>query len=110
MTSAPPVAAHLPPGPRWPKFVQTVAFLTVAGPVMRAMTKRYGTAFTMHQPVLGPTVTVTDPELAKALFQQPPDAVRGVEANLGVMLGPGSTFGLQGEKHRQHRKLLLPQF
>ncbi|MBE1547935.1 hypothetical protein GGC64_001943 [Mycobacterium sp. OAS707] len=104
------VAARVPPGPRWPKFIQAIAYLTVAGPVMKAMTKRYGSAFTMHLPVVGPTVTVTDRELAKALFAQPPDAVRGVDANLGVMLGPGSSFGLEGDKHRQHRKLLLPQF
>ena len=74
------------------------------------MNKRFGTAFTLELPVFGPTITLTDPALARELFQQPSDAVKGVDANLGQVLGPGSSFGLQGEKHRQHRKLLLPPF
>jgi cytochrome P450 len=74
------------------------------------MIKKYGTAFTMRIPVFGPTVTIADPALAKALFQQLGDATQGVDANLGQVLGAGSTFGLQGEKHHAHRKLILPQF
>jgi cytochrome P450 len=104
------VGANLPPGPRWPQFAVAVAYLTAGRQLMRSMNKRFGTAFTMRLPVFGPTVTVTDPALAKELFQQPSDAVQGVDANLGLLLGPGSTFGLQGGKHRRHRKLLLPPF
>ena len=47
---------RVPPGPKWPKFIQAIAYLTVAGPVMKAMTKRFGPAFTMHLPMTGPTV------------------------------------------------------
>lgn len=104
------VDARVPPGPRWPRFLVALAYLTVGRQLMRRMNKRFGTAFTLRLPVFGPTVTLTDPVLARELFQQPSDAVKGVDANLGRLLGPGSTFGLQGEKHRQHRKLLLPQF
>src|ERR1700674_5337818 len=64
----------------------------------------------LRSAVSGATVTVPDPALAKELFHQPTDAVQGVDANLGLVLGPGSTFGLQGQKHRAHRKLILPQF
>jgi len=101
---------RVPPGPKWPKFIQAIAYLTVAGPVMKAMTKRFGSAFTMHLPMTGPTVIVTDRDLVKALFQQPSEAVRLVESNLSLVFGPGSTFGLAGDQHRQRRKLLLPQF
>ena len=108
--AVPAASASLPPGPRWPKFAVTIAYLTFGRPLMRSMNMRFGNAFTMWLPVFGPTVTLTDPVLAKELFHQPPDAVRSVEANLSVILGPGSTFGLDGAKHRRHRKLLLPPF
>ena len=101
---------NLPPGPRWPKFAVTIAYLTCGRQLMRSLNTRFGSAFTMWLPVFGPTVTLTDPVLAKELFGQPSDAVRSVDANLGVILGPGSTFGLDGAKHRKHRKLLLPPF
>jgi cytochrome P450 len=110
MSSPLPGDIQLPPSPRWPQFAQNVAYLTVGRWFMTKMTKRYGSAFTMRIPVFGPTVTITDPALAKELFQQPSDAVQGVDANLGLVLGAGSTFGLQGQKHRAHRKLILPQF
>src|ERR1700738_3220085 len=102
--------ANLPPGPRWPQFAVTIAYMTVGPWLMAHMNERFGPAFTMRLPGFGPTVTITDPALAKALFQQPREAVRGAESNLGQLLGPGSTFGLQGEQHRQHRRLLLPPF
>ncbi len=105
MTEPAAVEAKLPPSPRWPQFAQNVAYLTVGRWFMTRMTRQLGTAFTMRIPVFGPTVTITDPALAKELYQQPTDAVQGVDANLGLVLGPGSTFGLQGQKHRAHRKL-----
>jgi len=36
--------------------------------------------------------------------------VCNVEPNLDLVLGPGSTFGLQDEAHRRRRKLLVPPF
>jgi cytochrome P450 len=74
------------------------------------MAERFGSAFMVRLPVFGPTVVISDPALGKELFQQSTDAVRGVDQNLGVVLGPGSMFGLQNDEHRRHRKLLLPPF
>src|SRR5262249_22027777 len=34
----------------------------------------------------------------------------GRASNLGVILGPGSTFSLDGDAHRERRKLLVPPF
>jgi cytochrome P450 family 138 len=110
MSHASPVAVDLPPGPRWPQFAQDVAYVTKSRWLMRALNKRFGTAFSMRLRVFGPTVVISDPALVKELFQQPTVAVRGPDANLGLILGPGSMFGLQGDEHRRHRKLLLPQF
>lgn len=101
---------RLPPEPRWPQVVQDVAYLTRGRSFMHALYRRFGTAFSIRLPFYGPAVVISDPALVKELFRQPVEAVRGAEPNLGLVLGPGSSFGLQGEKHRRHRKLILPQF
>jgi cytochrome P450 len=55
-------------------------------------------------------VVLSDPVLVKELFQTSTSLVQGVEPNLDVVFGPGSTFGLHGEEHRRRRKLLVPPF
>jgi cytochrome P450 len=77
---------------------------------MHALGKRYGCAFTVRLPFFGPTVIISDPALVKQFFQTRTDVVRNVEPNLDLVLGPGSTFGLQDEEHRKRRKPLVPPF
>jgi cytochrome P450 len=103
-------AVHLPPGPRWPLPIQGLAYVSSRRRMMQVLSERYGTAFTVRLPVFGPTVMISDPTLVKQFFQTPTDVVRNVERNLDLVLGPGSTFGLQGEEHRRRRKLLVPPF
>jgi cytochrome P450 len=103
-------AAHLPPGPRWPVAVQGAAYIASRRRFMHALGKRYGSAFTVKLPFFGPTVMISDPALVKQFFQTRTDVVRNVEPNLDLVLGPGSTFGLQDEQHRRRRKLLVPPF
>jgi cytochrome P450 len=90
--------------------VLRVAYLTRGRLLMRTLYDELGVAFSVRLPFFGPAVVLSDPQLAKELFRQPADAVRGASPNLGSVLGPGSSFGLQGERHRVHRKLILPQF
>jgi cytochrome P450 family 138 len=61
-------------------------------------------------PFFGRTVIISDSALVKQFFQTRTDVVRNVEPNLDLVLGPGSTFGLQDEAHRRRRKLLVPPF
>jgi cytochrome P450 len=103
-------AAHLPPGPRWPVPVPGLAYLASRRRFMQALGKRYGSSFTVTLPFFGPTVIISDPALVKQFFQTRTDIVRNVEPNLDLVLGPGSTFGLQDEEHRRRRKLLVPPF
>ena len=110
MSDVPTAAVLLPPGPRWPVFVQGVAFVASRRRTFQALGKRFGTAFSMRMPIYGPTVVISDPALVKQLFQTPTDVARGIEPNLSVVLGPGSVFGLQGDEHHRRRKLLVPPF
>ena len=109
MSEATTQSVRLPPGPKWPVHAQGIAFLAARRRVMESLAKRYGTEFTMTLP-FRPVVVISDPVLVKELFQTPTTLVQGVEPNLDVVFGPGSTFGLHGEQHRRRRKLLVPPF
>ncbi|WP_370068631.1 cytochrome P450 [Mycobacterium sp. MAA66] len=110
MDTSIPLANNVPPGPRAPAIVQGLMFLADRHNTMQRMQNRYGTAYSVRLPTVGRAVIISDPDLIKQLFQTSTDVARGMEPNLDLVLGPGSTFGLQGEAHRRRRKLLVPPF
>jgi cytochrome P450 len=100
---------RMPPGPRIPRALLGIAFLTARHRAVALIGRPYGTAFTVNLPVFGRTVVIGDPQLIKDLFTTSSDLV-GRASNLGSVLGPGSTFSLDGDEHRERRKLLVPPF
>ena len=100
---------RMPPGPRIPKAVMGIAFLTARHRAVASIGRRYGNAFTVNLPIFGETAVISDPALIKDLFTTNSDLV-GRASNLGTVLGPGSTFSLDGDEHRARRKLLVPPF
>jgi cytochrome P450 len=100
---------RLPPPARLPKSIQGLAFLIARHKAVAALGSRYGSTFTLNLPVFGETVVISDPALIKELFTTSGDLV-GRASNLGIVLGPGSTFSLDGAEHRERRKLLVPPF
>lgn len=100
---------RLPPGPRAPRVVQGVRLLGSRRGSAGALATRYGPVFTLNLPIFGRTVLIGDPDLIKEVFTAGGDLV-GRATNLGEMLGPGSTFSLDGDEHRERRKLLVPPF
>ena len=100
---------RLPPGPRIPKAVMGVAFFTARHRAVAAVGKRFGSTFTIKLPIFGETVVISDRALVKELFTAKADLVARA-SNLGTVLGPGSTFSLDGDEHRERRKLLVPPF
>ncbi len=102
---------RLPPGPNAPpRLLQGIRFLTARRAVVGDLGRRYGSAVTLNLPIFGRTVLISDPTLIKELFTTGSDLVGGRATNLGEVLGPGSTFSLDGEEHRERRKLLVPPF
>ncbi|MCT7657625.1 cytochrome P450 [Mycobacterium deserti] len=100
---------RLPPGPRIPKPVIGTAFLTARHRAVQAIGHKYGGAFTLDLPIFGDTVVISERGLVKELFTANSDLVARA-SNLGTILGPGSTFSLDGVEHRERRKLLVPPF
>jgi cytochrome P450 len=114
MATATTEAVCLPPGPRTPKVLQTVAFLVQNHAMFENLGRRYGSdVVRVNLPRNNHAVVITDPVLAKDLFttgtdllERPPSGA----GSIGEAFGPGSTFSLAGDEHRERRKLLAPPF
>jgi cytochrome P450 len=104
----------LPPGPRTPKPIQTVAFLVQNHAMFSALSRRYGSdVVKVNLPHNNHAVVITDPVLAKELFNTGTDLVERAPSgagSIGAVFGPGSTFSLAGDDHRERRRLLAPPF
>src|SRR3954447_6397955 len=107
-----PAPAKLPPGPPLPKWLQTLAFITMPDRFVRACQRRYGAMITFRTAFDPGWVMVSDPALVKELFRGSPERLRAGEANalLGPVLGERSVLLLDGREHLRQRKLLLPPF
>jgi cytochrome P450 family 138 len=107
--TAPP-AVRLPPAVRIPKAVQGALFRISRRWFLRYTARRYGDIFELNSPIFGRAVVVADPQLAKQVFTTSPEVLGNIQPNLGRMFGPGSVFALDGDDHRQRRRLLAPPF
>src|ERR1044072_1776832 len=103
---------RLPPGPRRRARPNPCRSRPPPPPPPRAVAsigRRYGNAFTVKLPIFGETAVISEPALIKDLFTTSSDLVSRA-SNLGTVLGPASTFSLDGDEHRARRKLLVPAF
>ncbi len=113
---APPrdaVPVRLPPGPRAPASLQTLAWALAPTWVMDQCAKRMGEAFTLTFAPSGmKLVMVSDPEAVKTVFTAPPEvAPSGAGSSpIAPVMGPSSVIVLTGPEHMRQRKLLLPPF
>jgi cytochrome P450 len=109
-TPAPP--AGLPPGPRFPRWLQTAGFMVGGVRYLDWCRRRYGDVVTMGTLFDQRFVMLFAPGPVKELFQGSGDQLHAGEANalLGPILGERSVLLLDGAEHLRHRRLLLPPF
>ncbi|HEY1687714.1 MAG TPA: cytochrome P450 [Solirubrobacteraceae bacterium] len=102
----------LPPGPRLPVPLQTLAWVTRPLPFLLRCRERYGDTFTLRIRNEATWVFLSDPEDVKQVFTGDPNQLRAGEANaiLGPVVGQSSVLLLDEPQHMQHRKLMLPPF
>lgn len=109
MATATTEPVRLPPGPRLPKMLQGIAFVTATHGMFAALASRYGGTFTVNLPVFGQTVVTSDPHLVRDLFTTSTDLVER-PTTLGEFFGPGSLFSLAGNEMLERRRVLVPPF
>lgn len=102
----------LPPGPKLPAVLQLFNWVYRPIPFMRACAHRYGDCFTIHFPNNPPIVFFSDPEGIKEIFTGDPEKLPAGESRaiLRPLVGQYSLLLLDGARHRQQRKLMMPSF
>ncbi len=111
--TARPDPALLPPGPRWPRLVQSVGLLRFRHRFVPWLHARYGDVFTVRiLPSPRATVLFTRPDAIHDIFAGHPDVFHAGEANsiLGPVMGPHSLLLVDGAEHQRARRLLMPAF
>ncbi|HEX6459887.1 MAG TPA: cytochrome P450 [Thermoleophilaceae bacterium] len=103
---------QLPPGPRMPRPVQTLAWITRTGPFLERCHKRHGDVFSVRIAQEGTWVMLANPEHVRQVFTGDPKVFHAGEANaiLRPVLGDNSVLLLDEQPHLAQRKLLLPPF
>lgn len=101
----------LPPGLRWPAALQWLAMVCRFN-ALDARLRRFGGLVTLRFPGLGSIVMTSDPQLIKQVFTGERGRMDAGAANapLAAVLGRNSVLLLDGERHLQRRRMLLPPF
>jgi cytochrome P450 len=104
--------AELPPGPRMPRTLQTVAWWNRMVPFLERCRARYGKRFTMRLLQTPPFVHHSEPEHLKEIFTAPPEVLHPGEGAklLEPVVGANSVILLDESAHLSQRKLMLPAF
>jgi cytochrome P450 family 135 len=106
-------ANDLPPGPRWPTLLQSIALVRFRHQFVPAMHRRYGDVFTVRIiPKGSALVLFTRPEHAKQIFAGDPESFHAGKGNaiLGPIMGEHSLLLQDGSAHKRARRLLMPAF
>jgi cytochrome P450 len=103
----------VPPGPRAPAFLQTLAWSLAPTWVMDRCSRRLGDAFTLtFSPSGMQLVLISDPQDVKTVFTASPEIAPSATGNSPIrpVMGERSVLVLTGAEHMRQRKLLLPPF
>jgi cytochrome P450 len=106
------MSTPLPPGPRSPKSVQTLAWWTRSVPLFERCRARYGKRFTLRLLQSPPFVHLCDPAEVKEVFTAAPEVLHPGEGArvLEPVVGANSVILLDDGAHLSQRKLMLPAF
>lgn len=103
----------LPPGPRLPRYLQSVLYLRFREWFLPAMHRKYGDVFSLRVPPYADNLVVyTRPEHIKEIFAADPRSLHAGEGNhiLGFVMGEHSVLMTDEAEHARMRSLLMPAF
>lgn len=102
----------LPPGPPLPPGVQAGLMMKFWPRFVSACHRRYGDVFTLRVASMGTLIYLARPDDIKTVFGGDPAVYHAGEANsmLAGLLGSSSVLVVDGEEHRDRRRLMLAPF
>jgi cytochrome P450 family 135 len=102
----------LPPGPPYPRALQTLGWVKRPFQFMDGCQRRYGDMFTLRIAQEGRWVFLAHPEAVKQVFTGDPRLLHAGEGNVVLLpiVGHRSVLLLDEERHMAQRKLMLPSF
>jgi cytochrome P450 len=105
-------ARNLPPGPRYPAWLQLVGWWSRPVAFRERCRARYGRRYTVRLPATPPLVHLGDPEEVREVFTAPPEVLHPGEGArvLEPVVGRNSVILLDEGAHLEQRKLMLPAF
>src|SRR5260221_11608818 len=103
------ITAKVAPGPRLPRWVQTVCYGVRPVSYLRWCHRRFGDVFTVQLPGDATVVVLASPDAIAEVCGLRADAFAAASAApiLEPFLGPRSLLLLDGERHRRERQLLV---
>jgi cytochrome P450 family 135 len=110
---APPAdISQAPPGPNVPRHLLGAYWLLAEHDLLARCRRRYGDIFSLRIWPVGFLVVIADPAEIKRVFTSDPDQLRAGEGNVVMqqVAGPESVLLLDGKRHLNRRKLMLPPF
>jgi cytochrome P450 len=107
-----PARATLPPGPRQPSAIQTIAWWSRPVSFLERCRAEYGKRFTIRLLATPPFVMIADPAQVKEIFTTDPTVLHPGEGAriLEPLVGKHSVILLDESDHLSQRKLMLPAF
>ena len=102
----------VPPGPPYPRALQTLGWVKRPYQFMEGCQRRYGDMFTLRIAQEGQWVFLAHPEAVKQVFTGDPRLLHAGEGNVVLLpiVGHHSVLLLDEERHMAQRKLMLPSF
>jgi cytochrome P450 family 135 len=102
----------LPPGPPYPRALQTLGWVKRPFQFMERCQRRYGDMFTLRIAQEGEWVFLAHPDAVKQVFTGDPRLLHAGEGNVVLLpiVGHHSVLLLDDERHMAQRKLMLPSF
>jgi cytochrome P450 family 135 len=109
---APTDISAAPPGPRRQRHLLGAHWLLAEHDLFERCRRRYGSVFSLRMWPVGFLVVLSDPVEIKRVFTGDPDQLRAGEGNsvMEPVAGPESVLLLDGKRHLNRRKLMLPPF
>lgn len=109
----PPVPTpELPPAPRWPALVQSMAFMRYRHAFVPWPHRKYGDVFTVRLiPDCRQVVMFSRPEHVTEIFAGDPEVLYAGKGHavLGAIMGEHSLLLVDVAEHKRVRKLLMPE-